>query len=186
MCILTKKNIDYNTMLSNIKRIEGFKNIVQAYRVLDLKPSDHYNRGKTPKSTGIPIKRVCKYAVKEGRNLKDILRETSFDEPIPLSENEKSDAKEEINDHVHSKCKMHVIPESQTQFQNKGDKLSHATFVALFTDKKWAREMNEMLLDIEKSDPGKKEVIKAYLRGLVEGLKPKKKPKKMERQTSST
>ncbi len=56
--------------------------------------------------------------------------------------------------------------------------------VALFKEKKWAREMNEMLLNLERLNTDKKEAIKIYLEGLIEGLKLKKKTKK-ERQKYS-
>jgi len=101
----------------------------------------------------------------------DVIRRTFSDETKPLSDNKKSDDKEETNDHVHSKSKMQVISENQTPFRNKGEKLSHADMVGLFKDKGWAFEMNEMLLDLERLDPDQKKLIKAHLAGMVMVLK---------------
>lgn len=78
----------------------------------------------------------------------------------------------------------HVISKSQVSFQGTNAKLPHAAMVALFKDKKWAREMNEMLLNLERLNPDKKEAIKIYLEGLIEGVKLKKKTKKARQKSS--
>ena len=84
------------------------------------------------------------------------------DEPIE----ERSEINEIVKTFGHGGKKNHI-----KQLYEK----PHNEIISLFEDKEWAREINRKLVEIERSDPGKKELISAFIEGVRIGLAKSKK-----------